>query len=480
MRGTLISLAEDGDYDQLVRTIEGNIVEVWFALPPHELNALLRAVPPDRVRWSLVCTYVLALTGGPDYRRPDASPPARDGEAAAENLLLMTKAADLRFRGRCREALEVARLAFDAVSANALVDASRGGQAFSSVQTGITALLAGEFSMARAEFAAASRTKPPEALRFLIRDAHVKAALLESMVGDPDAARARLELADGVDRTDSWVEAVVDASAAVARAVLQDSERDLDLVPPHEIGEMWPLLFWARWRLFERRGGGRDASAWISMFEVSPPPGAAGDGFVGSCIPLARARLCLVEGDVRRAREALAAADPQLVLTTLVGADVALAAGDAGGALALARSIPDVDFELGGIARSRAVVMAAALRALGDEETARRVLMLEFPGADTQVALPPVSIGWDRIPAGGGSVDRMYDALAPVRVNVALTRAEREVVALLARGQTRAEMAQALFVSPNTVKSHLTRIYRKLDAGNQREALTRAEELGII
>lgn len=482
MRRTLLALADGGDHDELIQLIEGNIVETWFALSPLELNAVLRLVPAETVRRSAICTYLLALTGGPDRRDPGASsrPPSGVPSTNAERLMQLTEAADLRFRGRCRAALRVARRRLDDGAANALVDTTHGWQAFLDVQKGVTALLAGEFATARADFFAAMRARPPEALRFLTRDAHVKLALLEAIVGDPRVARVHLQLADGVERTDGWVEAVVDASAAVAQAVLDDSEHALDVVPPNEIGEMWPFLFWARWRLLERRGEGRDASAWLSMYEASPPAGAGGDGMFGSCIPLARARHSLAEGDVRRAREALASADPQFVLTTLVDADISLMAGDAARALALARSIPGVDLELRGIARSRAVMMAAALRALGDEGAARRVLMTELPGADSEIALPPVSVGWDRVPAGESSVDRLYDGLEPVRTNVTLTRAEREVVALLAQGQTRAEMAQVLFVSPNTVKSHLTRIYRKLDAANQREALARAEELGLV
>jgi DNA-binding NarL/FixJ family response regulator len=61
-----------------------------------------------------------------------------------------------------------------------------------------------------------------------------------------------------------------------------------------------------------------------------------------------------------------------------------------------------------------------------------------------------------------------------------LTSREREVLVLLAEGRTNREIAGALSVSLATVKSHLVRVYAKLEARNRNEALGRAVALGLL
>jgi LuxR family transcriptional regulator, regulator of acetate metabolism len=54
-----------------------------------------------------------------------------------------------------------------------------------------------------------------------------------------------------------------------------------------------------------------------------------------------------------------------------------------------------------------------------------------------------------------------------------LTPREVEVLALMAAGATNAGIARELFISEGTVKSHVQRILRKLDASNRAEAVSR-------
>ena len=62
----------------------------------------------------------------------------------------------------------------------------------------------------------------------------------------------------------------------------------------------------------------------------------------------------------------------------------------------------------------------------------------------------------------------------------ALTRKELEVLARLAEGRSNREIADALFVTPATVKSHLAHIYVKLGVTGRQEAMARAVALGLL
>ena len=61
-----------------------------------------------------------------------------------------------------------------------------------------------------------------------------------------------------------------------------------------------------------------------------------------------------------------------------------------------------------------------------------------------------------------------------------LSGRETEVLALVARGQTNADIGRALFISEATVKTHLLRAFGKLGVSDRTAAVTRALELGML
>jgi DNA-binding CsgD family transcriptional regulator len=61
-----------------------------------------------------------------------------------------------------------------------------------------------------------------------------------------------------------------------------------------------------------------------------------------------------------------------------------------------------------------------------------------------------------------------------------LTEREVEVLVHLASGMSNAQIADSLFVSINTVKSHLKNVYGKLGVESRTRAVTRAMELGVL
>lgn len=62
----------------------------------------------------------------------------------------------------------------------------------------------------------------------------------------------------------------------------------------------------------------------------------------------------------------------------------------------------------------------------------------------------------------------------------ALTRKELEVLVRLSEGRSNREIAEALYITPATVKSHLAHIYVKLGVAGRQEAMARAVALGLL
>lgn len=61
-----------------------------------------------------------------------------------------------------------------------------------------------------------------------------------------------------------------------------------------------------------------------------------------------------------------------------------------------------------------------------------------------------------------------------------LSARELEVLDLLSKGFTNKHIAEALFISASTVKTHTLNIYLKLEAENRTQAIVKAKEFGLI
>ena len=68
----------------------------------------------------------------------------------------------------------------------------------------------------------------------------------------------------------------------------------------------------------------------------------------------------------------------------------------------------------------------------------------------------------------------------PVRRREELTARERSIVEFIARGRSNKEIARELGVAPETIKTHLKRIFQKLSAESRTQAVVRAQSLGML
>lgn len=75
---------------------------------------------------------------------------------------------------------------------------------------------------------------------------------------------------------------------------------------------------------------------------------------------------------------------------------------------------------------------------------------------------------------------------SPIQVNqlsaeqVGLSQRETEVLALMAQGLSNQEIADKLFVSLSTVKTHSSNLFVKLDVKRRTQAIQKAKEMGLI
>ena len=64
--------------------------------------------------------------------------------------------------------------------------------------------------------------------------------------------------------------------------------------------------------------------------------------------------------------------------------------------------------------------------------------------------------------------------------SLGITERERQVLQLLADGRSNKEIAARLELSPNTVKTHVARLFEKLRVARRTEAILVARELGLV
>jgi DNA-binding NarL/FixJ family response regulator len=116
-----------------------------------------------------------------------------------------------------------------------------------------------------------------------------------------------------------------------------------------------------------------------------------------------------------------------------------------------------------------AVRVVAAGEALLAPRLTRRLIEAFVAAAPGGVAGPAGAAS-----AGGGDGPAAADTLQR------LTPREREVLGLVGRGRSNAEIAEQLVLSPLTAKTHVARLFSKLGARDRAQLVVTAYESGLV
>ncbi|WP_166787846.1 LuxR C-terminal-related transcriptional regulator [Cryobacterium adonitolivorans] len=111
-------------------------------------------------------------------------------------------------------------------------------------------------------------------------------------------------------------------------------------------------------------------------------------------------------------------------------------------------------------------------------------LISVFSDSGPEITTRIAALGAPSLPAIAGTVLRQAAGRTHTSANSMptdpLTEREMEVLVLLPTRFSNRELAARYFVSVNTIKSHMSHIYRKLDVTNRNAAIKRANELGLL
>ena len=98
-------------------------------------------------------------------------------------------------------------------------------------------------------------------------------------------------------------------------------------------------------------------------------------------------------------------------------------------------------------------------------------LGLKLTGTKQRIVVKQVSV-----PAG----EQPFIPDEEKRENLGITRRELEILELIAQGMSNREIAEKLYVSENTVKTHSSRVFDKLGAKRRTQAVQLGKEFGLL
>ncbi|WP_432985568.1 LuxR C-terminal-related transcriptional regulator [Dactylosporangium sp. CA-233914] len=338
-------------------------------------------------------------------------------------------------------------------------------------------------------------------------------AVLESLRGRLRASarlgRQALVTADRFGITDAtdlgWVRMAL-ASVYGEWDRIAEADRLLDESLDLAAGDPDLLVSIATVRARLRHGSGRLAAALEVLHTARRELGGAPlTQAVERALALTEAELRIGGGDLGAARRLVATGGDAEVFpgwAACVDASAALIEGKAAAAAATAAqyATPSAETSLAWTVQA-AILTSLAGRALGDRNRVLRGLEVALDIAEEESFRRPFLVGGHPVRDLLANFAPLLPVYHPLAAELAagssplaggaraggdgslvepLTERELTVLRYLQGTMSNLEIASTLYVSVNTVKTHVKNIYRKLHAGRRREAVERARELRLL
>jgi LuxR family maltose regulon positive regulatory protein len=470
---------------------------VWPLLAEHWLELLLdghavdtAALPSEDPRLAVAAAAACLSVGDVAGARSRLDGLEATGEAAAFAALLRARA--------CQDVAAARAAATEILERPGVTDAAR---ALALLHHGLAEFAGGSPELAAERLEAGAAVAGEQGRDWVLLGCLGRSAALELAAGRLGRAAALAQSALAIAEPRGWQRRVAAAWAYAALAAvhfhrdeLDDAERRADAAAAAAFARRDELAVTAvralRAHLAAARGDADRARGLLRAVRQTP---LADSPLLTSWLDaLGPAPWASVtEGDGRR--EDAGEGDRERVAQ----AARRLASGDP---LAAQRRLEPV------LAPGRSVHITVRLHALLLDAVVRQTLGdLEAAAGSLEGALAPAAReGYRRVFASGGPpvrrllerhtagataygplVVELLDAVdhgggTPTELLEPLSDRERAVLRLLPTLLSNTEIAGELFVSVNTVKTHVKSIYRKLDVSSRREAVTRARELRLI
>lgn len=309
-----------------------------------------------------------------------------------------------------------------------------------------------------------------------------------------DVAPAEIAVLDELAAIDTaaFHEGFLEAYTVLVRAaaIRQDFARALKLVARAErlaSERGWPriaaVFLLKRMRLLLRDGRVEDAGVALDRLRVlaadHPAPTRCSWSEIGVCLDVGKGVLALAAGKAGLAAGHLSRAFDEL-----------LATDNRHEALRVGLDLANAHFRAGSTAKAFAVLhrvlgWAAAANAVSFlvERPQELLQLLASARRNPAFAADGAVCGLiDRVladsAAGREALRTDQPGTPPTRP--ALSRRESSIIEFIAAGQSNKQIARTLGVTPETIKTHVKRIFVKLSAESRAQAVVRAQSLGLL